>query len=94
MNDYRRIPTSAEVAAVIRARHGIELVPFASFTDPCGTANGGPGDRGVMETAYGIRGTDFPILYLRTEWEIAPNKPISISGQIHSYWLCIAKAEE
>ena len=40
---YVQITTSAEVWAVIKARHGNDLSVFESFSDPDGTFNGGPG---------------------------------------------------
>ncbi len=92
MSDYKKIPTSAEVAAVIRARHGAELQVFSSFSNPDGRFMGGPGELGVMETGYGIRGTDFPLLWYRTEWQITPTG--RRGDETHSYWLCIGKADQ
>lgn len=91
MSDYIKIPTSPEVWAVIRARHP-EMVPFASFSDPDGTFNGGPGQRGRMETAYGIKGHDFPLIETRTTWDIDPQNDGRRNMQ-HEYWLCIGKKD-
>lgn len=92
--EYTKIPTSPEVWAVIRARHGAQLAPFASFSDPDGTFNGGPGERGCMETAFGINGTEVPLLYAKTTWEIDPERPHKRLNEQHEYWLCIARADD
>lgn len=92
MADYIKIPTSPEVWAVIRARHP-ELKPFSSFSDPDGTFNGGPGERGRMETSYGFPNADFPILEASTTWIIDHAQPSSRIEQKNEYWLCIGKQE-
>lgn len=90
MAEWKRISTSAEVAAVIRARHGKELVVFSSFSDPDGTFNGGAGERGRMETAWGFKGADAPILEARTTWDIDPEHDYRRINEQHEYWLCAA----
>ncbi|GAB3416858.1 hypothetical protein NX774_12005 [Massilia agilis] len=94
MRDWKRIPTSAEVAAVIRARHGKELVVFSSFSDPDGTFNGGAGVRGRMETAWGFSGADAPILEARTTWDIDIEQQYGRANEKHEYWLCAAKTDD
>lgn len=94
MADHILIPTSAEVVAVIRARHGKDLQPFGSFSDPDGTFNGGAGEVGRMETSYGFRHCDFPILEIRTRWDIDQVSPHKRLNETHEYWLCIGKHEE
>jgi hypothetical protein len=91
--NYVRIATSAEVAAVIRARHDKELAVFASFSDPDGTFNGGAGERGRMETAWGFKGADAPILEARTTWTIDRKQQHKRIEEKHEYWLCAAKEE-
>jgi hypothetical protein len=88
--DYQKVPTTLDVWRVIHRDH--ELVPFASFSDPTGTFNGGPGEVGRMETGYGIRGTDYPILWARTTWKIDPQDS-GRRDEKHEYWLCIAKEQ-
>jgi hypothetical protein len=89
--DFVKVPTTREVWAVIRASHAEQIAVFASFSDPTGTFNGGPGEEGCMETGYGIRGTDYPILWARTTWRIEPDSHAR-HDERHEYWLCIAKA--
>lgn len=68
---HQCLETSAEVWAVIHARHGGgDLKVFSSFSDPSGTAVGGDGIHGRMETAYGIDGADYPLIGARTTWDI------------------------
>jgi hypothetical protein len=93
MADWLRIQTSAEVAAVIRARHGKQLVVFASFSDPDGTFNGGAGERGRMETAWGFNGASDPILEARTTWEIDPEQRHKRINEQHEYWLCASNQQ-
>lgn len=69
-HSYPCIETSAEVWAVIHARHKDQLKVFSSFSDPGGTQFGGPGIEGRMETCYGIDGADYPLIGARTTWEI------------------------
>ena len=94
MAEYIKIPTSAEVAAVIRARHHKQLKCFESFSDPDGTFNGGPGERGRMETAYGFEGAECPILCCKTTWDIDGRYPHRRINETHEYWLCVASGDE
>lgn len=91
MSDYVKIPSTAEVWAVIHASHRGRIQVYGSFSDPTGTFNGGPGERGVMETLYSLGGTDFPIMKARTEWDIGPDG--AKSNETHKYWLCVAIKE-
>lgn len=90
---YVQISTSAEVWAVIKARHGKDLKVFESFSDPGGTFNGGPGERGRMMTAYGFDGAPEPIIKAQTTWRIDPEKPHQRIDEEHYYWLCIGDGE-
>ena len=89
MNDYLSIKTSHEVWAVIRAAHP-ELVVFASFSDPSGYICGG-GSRATMETAYGFKNADFPIIRAVTTWELDPAKPHERVNEAHQFWLCVGE---
>jgi hypothetical protein len=90
MSDFTKVQTTHEVWLAIHAAH--ELQVFSSFSDPTGTFAGGPGEVGGMETGYGLRGTDFPLLWARTTWRIGPND--ERSEEKHEYWLCIGKEAE
>lgn len=94
MTDYTRLATSAEVYAVIMAKHRDQMASFATFSDPDGTFNGGPGAVGRMDTVWGIAGCDYPILEIQTRWDIDPEQPHKRVNQAHSYFLLMAKKED
>jgi hypothetical protein len=91
---YVQISTSAEVWAVIKARHGKALVVFESFSDPDGTFNGGAGECGRMVTAYGFNSAREPIIKAQTRWKIDPENPHNRIDETHDYWLCVAQRGE
>ena len=90
LHDRPAVSTSAEVWAVIRARHFPQLKVFSSFSDPDGTFQGGPGDKGRMETTYGLEGADYPLIGARTTWTIDREKPYRRMNEQHEYFLFIA----
>lgn len=90
----RALITSAEVWAVLRARHAPSMKVFSCFSDPSGTFNGGPGERGVMETVYGLDGADCPLMGARTSWKINPEKPCERIDEQHEYFLFLAMQED
>lgn len=94
MTEYSRLITSAEVYAVIFARHREQMKAFATFSDPTGTFNGNSGERGRMDTVWGIEGCDYPILEIRTSWDIDPEKSYVRLNEVHEYFLCMAEANE
>lgn len=94
MTDYTRLITSAEVYAVIMAKHRDQMASFATFSDPDGTFNGADGTRGRMDTVWGIAGCDYPILEINTRWDIDPAQPHKRINQTHSYFLLMAVKEE
>lgn len=85
---YLRIPTSVEVIAVIRARHGNEMTVFGSFSDPTGTAFGGSGETGVMKTLWGFRRADCPLYET-----ISKTTPPESDNTEYEYYLCAALEE-
>lgn len=92
--NYFKITTSAEVYAVIFARHKDQLVPLSSFSDPDGTFHGGPGDIGRMDTEYGFKSADAPLIGISTTWEILFNGSNFYNGErTHQYWLCLPRDE-
>ena len=91
---YSRLITSAEVYAVIMAKHRDQMVAFETFSDPEGTFNGGPGEIGRMDTVWGIAGCNYPILEIKTRWDIDPEQPHKRINQTHSYFLLMAEREE
>lgn len=94
MNSFFGISTSAEVYAVIFARHRDRLTVFSSFSDPAGTFNGGPGEVGRMHTTWGFQGCEWPLLEARTEWQIDPEQSYKRINEKHEYWLCMPVGEK
>ena len=92
MSDYKRVPTSAEVWAVIRARHP-EMRVFGSYSAPDGDQFGDP-SKGKMFTSYGFEHGDFPVMDVQTTWDIDPNAPHKRPNERHEYWLCLPVRED
>lgn len=93
MSDYRKMPTSREVWAVIRARHN-DMVVFGSFSDPNGDQFGGGGTQGKMFSSFGFKNADYPLIEAETTWDIDPENPHRRQNEKHQYWLCLPKKEE
>jgi hypothetical protein len=93
MGDYSRLITSAEVYAVIMAKHRDQMRAFGSFSDPDGKFNGSPGLQGRMDTVWGIEGCDFPILEIQTTWDIDQSAPHKRVDQRHTYFLLMAEKD-
>lgn len=89
--NYFKIATSAEVYAVIFARHRDQLVPFSSFSDPEGGFSGGPRVLGMMSTEYCFKNADAPMIGICTTWPIAEDG--KEGNRSHEYWLCLPKEE-
>lgn len=92
--EYKRIATSPEVWAVIKARHNSQLKVFSSFSDPRGHQFGGVGVEGRMETSYGFEGADCPLMEAKSTWTIDRERPHERVGEIHEYWLCLPQNED
>lgn len=88
MSDYITIPTSAEVWAVIKARH-LELKVFSSYSAPNGDPYGNPDDC-RMQTEYGFENADVPIIGAETKWEKDPECDYKRVNESTHYWLCCA----
>lgn len=91
MSKTMRIATSAEVWAVIRARHP-DMVVFGSFSDPDGSFSGG--SRGQMMTEYGFRNCEIPLLRAETTWDIGPEGSHERLNEQHKYWLSVPLRDE
>jgi len=87
MSNWHHINTSAEVWAVLHARHRKELTVFATFSDPDGEYTGR--SQGCMETTYGFKGCEYPLMEARTTWTIDPEQPHKRIDEQHQYWLCL-----
>lgn len=85
MDGYKRVQTSAEVWAVIRARHP-EMVVFGSYSAPEGDPYG-DSTKGQMATSYGFEGCDYPLIEAKTTWDIVED--YKRNNVKHEYWLCL-----
>ena len=96
MSDYRRVKTSAEVWAVILARHP-EMVVFGSLSAPDGDPLGNP-NQGRMFTSFCFAGGDYPVIEAQTTWDIARVTDLEYTGrranEQHEYWLCVPNAKD
>lgn len=93
MSRHKRMPTSAEVFAVIRARHSKDLDIYGSFSNPDGRFNGGPGEMGEMHTIYSLKGAVTPFIEARTTWTIDPEQQHKRIDENHEYWLCLPQSD-
>lgn len=87
MGNYKRVSTSAEVWAVIRARHP-EMRVFGSYSAPDGDYFGDP-SKGKMFTSYGFEHGDFPVIEAQTTWDIDREFSYKRLNEKHEYWLCL-----
>lgn len=86
MTDYKKMPTSPEVWAVIHARH-TDLKVFASYTAPDGDMYGDH-NLAVMMTEYCLPGADYPLIGCRTTYPVGKRYEA-----VHEYWICAALRE-
>ncbi len=90
--EHKKVTTSIEVYAVIRAKHGDELQVFSSYSAPDGDYYGNP-DQGRMFTEWGFKGAECPIYGSEHRWDIDRDKPHNRNNQTSEYWLCIPVGE-
>lgn len=88
-DNYKTIPTSPEVWAVIKAKHHKDLVVFSSFSNPNGDFNGNLTGIGEMFTAYGFKDADYPLMEVKTTWKIDIENNYLRNNEKHEYWLCL-----
>lgn len=91
MTDYIKIPTSAEVWAVIRARHP-EMVVFSTYSAEHGDIYGDP-SKGKMITSYGFESGGFPVIEAQTTWDIETDRFPDRKNLKTEYWLCLPKRD-
>jgi len=75
VSDKRKIETSTEVWAVIRAAHP-EMLVFATASST-----------GDMYTEYGFPGAACPTIAARTTWDYGEN--YRRLNERHEYWICV-----
>ena len=85
--EHKRVPTTPEVWAVIKASHP-ELKVFGSYSAPDGDSYGDP-NKCVMMTEYGFDVCDYPIMGAKTTWDKNHEKPHERLNEKHEYWLCV-----
>ena len=91
MSDYKRVPTSQQVWAAIRARHP-DLRVFGSYSAPDG--DNGDTSKGRMFTSYGLDPGDYPVIEAQTTWDIDPEAMHKRRNEQHEYWLCLPVRED
>lgn len=92
MREYTRVETSEEVWIAIKTRHIEQLCVFSSYSDPDGTLFGNP-QEAVMETTYGFKGADYPLMEAKTTWDVPSIGDYSRPNETTQYWLCIPTKE-
>jgi len=93
MSDYRKIDTTPEVWAAIRASHP-ELKVFSTYSAPEGDYFGNS-DICKMMTEYGFDGCDQPIIGAETTWDRNPDpKSYKRINEKNTYWLCVGIDDE
>ena len=83
------IKTTAEVWAVIHARHREDLVVFSSYSAPDGDEFGNS-DQCIMKTEYGFERSDYPLIGAETRWDKGSRQ----ATESTEYWLCINEAKQ
>lgn len=83
---YKKIKTSAEVWAVIKAAHP-DLVVFSTVSNPEGDPHGSLNDCRMM-TEYGFKESDFPLLGANTTWSKDLMEGYERTDMETEYWLC------
>jgi hypothetical protein len=84
--NYKKHKTTYEVWKSIKQAHP-ELRVFSSYSAP---------ESGLMETSYGFKGDDYPVMEARTTWDINVWGEVDMNDQYirnnekHEYWLCVA----
>lgn len=92
--EYSKITTSAEVWAVIHARHKKDLVVFSSFSNLSGGELGSDQYRGRMMTEYSFKDAECPLLGADTQWDTPDEEPkYKRLNEVTEYWLCVPVSE-
>ncbi len=89
---YKRVSTTAEVWAVIRASHP-DLIVFSSYSAPDGDGFGDPSECKMM-TEYGFPLSDLPTIGAETTWEKDPEKEHKRINERTLYWICVGITQD
>ena len=84
---FNKIETSAEVWAVIHARHP-DMQIHGTLSQPDGDPFGNRSDCS-MYTEYGLAGQDIPIIAALTQWT-GVDGDSKRHNETHKFWLCAA----
>lgn len=87
MTRYTKITTSAEVWAVLKARHGAQMRVYGSYSAPEGDHMGDP-TQAVMMTEYAFADAQWPLMGARTTWQVG-DYSFPRQTEQSEYWLCV-----
>ena len=90
-DEHKKIPTSAEVFAVIMAAHRKDLGVFSSYSNP--TGSDGLTNTPQMFTEWGFRGSDFPLIGHESRWEKGGKDHERVNEE-NTYWICVGITHE
>lgn len=90
MEDYKKIPTTREVWAVIHASHYKHLKVFSTYSNPHG--DDGMSIIPTMMTEYGFVDSDYPIIGAETTW--SKQSDGTRADEKTRYWICVAIEQE
>jgi len=90
-HNWEAVPTTSGVFDAILSVHS-DMKLFSSFSDPTGTAHGGSGEQSVMETTWGLPDADYPLVGMRSTWNLNDTGDRHGNGE-HEFWLIVALAE-
>lgn len=82
--EYRKVPTSAEVYAVIHATHRGDLKVYGTVSEPDGNPWGDPDDC-RMVTDWMLTGGEGPFIGAESRWTKGENH--KSDNEQHTYWL-------
>lgn len=78
---YTRVPTTLDTYRLIYGNHHEDLVTWSTFSDPEGE-HGQP----RMDTEWGFKGADAPLIGIRTTWSRLDENSRRI-GEKHECWI-------
>lgn len=83
-HDFKVIKTDYAVWRIIKEYNIIDLVVFTSYSSEF-----------CMETCYGIKGADYPLMCAKSEWDhdLTDIRDRTYESGNHAYWLCVPEKE-
>jgi len=91
--DYIKIVTNKDVWQSIKNVHHKQLKVFSSYSATEGDRFCDP-DLAVMETSYGLKDSDYPLMCSRTTWSVNRENLYKRDNETNEYWLYVIKIEE